>query len=109
MSLQRLLSGDTVTVETKTGASGYETAYSAPLNVDCRAEATRRLVRDASGAEVVSEVTVQLLPVLPDGRPTVDVFTPESRVSVLDRTSQIITAQAHRGMGAAVYVEVTVA
>ena len=107
MSLARLLTGDTVTVTTYDGETAYGPTYGTPRTVTCRVEHTRKLVRDRMGDEVVAESTIYVLPILQDGSRAVDVFTPESLVTVDGREAQVIGCASHRGQGAPVYVEVT--
>lgn len=107
MSLQRLLSGDTVTVTPYSGEGAYGPIYGAAVDVDCRVQADRKLVRSSGGDEVVAETTIYVLPVLPSGARAVDVFAPESLVTHDGRDAQVISAASHRGRDLAVLVEVT--
>ena len=106
MSLQQLLSGDTVTVTPYGGEGAYGPSYGAPVAVDCRVVYERKLVRNTEGDETVSETTIYVLPTV-DGVPAVDLFQPESPVTHLGRTGRVIGVAPHRGMGPAVLVEVT--
>jgi len=107
VSLAALLTGDTVAVETYSGETAFGPAYESERIFDCRAQADRKLVRNGSGDEVVSEVTLYLPTSLPGELAAVEVFATESRVTVNGRQSQVVNVQAHRGRGAPVYVEVT--
>jgi hypothetical protein len=105
MSLARLLTGDTVSVRTYEGETAYGPEFAPARSFDCRAEHTRKLVRNTAGDEVVSEKTIYLPPTLGDLR-AVDVFTVESLVELDGRVSSVIGCSSHRGQGPAVYVEV---
>jgi hypothetical protein len=107
MSLRGLLRGDTVTVASYQGDSAYGATYAAPVIVDCRVQHGRKLVRSATGDEVVSESTIYVLPTLPGGARTADVFAPESLVTFETRQAQVIGVMPHRGRGPTVYVEIT--
>lgn len=85
MRIRRSLLKDTVTVQTLTGETSYDgPAHADPVEVRCLVEHRRRLVRSATGDEVLSEVR---LTVHPDNDA---LFTPESLVTVGDRDSQVI-------------------
>lgn len=107
MSLDRLLTGDLVTVTPYRGETAYGPSYADPLEVDCRAVTYRKLVRNGAGDEVVSEATLYVRPTLPDGTAAADVFPPESLVTVNGRQAQVISAAPHRGTGPPVLVEIT--
>lgn len=107
MSLAALLSGDVVTVTPYAEETAYGPTWGDPVEVSCRVEYGRKLVRNTAGDEVVSETTIYVLPVLPDGRRAVDVFPVESLVTHEGRQGTVIGAAPHRGMGGTVYVEVT--
>lgn len=106
MSLRRLLSGDTVTVSPYVGETANGPAYGEPVTVDCRVNYERKLVRDTTGDEVVSESTVYSLPEHTAGR-TVDLFPPESLIVHEGRESRVIGLSPHRGMGGPLLVEIT--
>lgn len=107
MSLQALLSGDTVTVTPYLGEGAYGPSYGDPVTVDCRVTYERKLVRATDGDEVVSESTIYVLPTLPDGSRAVDVFAAESAVTHEGRSARVIGVAPHRGMGPTVLVEIT--
>ena len=107
MSLAALLRGDTVSVTSYGGETAYGPGYGPAVDVTCRVEYGRKLVRNTAGDEVVSESTIYVLPTLPDGTKAVDVFAVESLVTHEGRTATVIGAAPHRGMGDTVYVEVT--
>lgn len=78
----------TVTVETFQGTSGSGTdLFSAPaiLTNGCFIEPKRRLVRDSTGEQVVSETTVYTYPT------NAALFTPNSRVTVNGNVARVIT------------------
>lgn len=104
MSLAALLTGDTVTVTTYGGETAYGPSYGAAVDVSCRVEADRKLVRNAAGDEVVSETTLYVPPTV-GGVAATDLFAVESVVTHGDRASVVIACNSRRGMGAAVYVE----
>ena len=67
----------TATVETFQGTNGYgQDVFAAPVTVPCFTDDSRRLVRDKTGAEVVSETT--LFTSAADGA----LFTTNSRVTL---------------------------
>lgn len=103
----RLATGDTVTVTPYAGETAYGPTYRAAVEVDCRVEYVRKLVRSSTGDEVVSETTIYVLPVLQSGARSMDVFAPESLVTHDGRDAQVISAASHRGRDQAVLVEVT--
>lgn len=85
----------TVTVETLTGTDGYgREIFAAPViltppDTGVFVEQKRRMVRDANGAEVISETTVY-------GRPeAAGQFLPGSRVTYRGATSHVITTSLH--------------
>ena len=101
MKVRRSLLKDTVSVETYAGEGAYGPIYAEPVAVPCRVEATRRLVRNASGFEVVSEST---LFVHPDDVAT---FTPESRLTFATRQSTVIVVKPQTFRGATSHGEVS--
>jgi hypothetical protein len=85
VKIRRGLLKDTVTVSTLAGESAYAgPVHAAPVDVQVLVEHRRRLVRSATGDEVVSEAQ---LTVHPDDEAA---FTPESLVTVNGRPSQVI-------------------
>jgi hypothetical protein len=97
---QRLLR-EQVTVETYAGEGAYGPVYSPPATVACRAEPVRQVVRDADGAEVVSELTLYAEP------HNHSVFTAGSRVMFMDATSIVLRASLQGRPGQWVLVEVS--
>lgn len=84
MKVRRSVLKDVVSVETFSGTGAYGPVYAAAVNVSVCADTTRRLVRDADGAQVVSELT---LLIHPDDEAK---FTPESRLTFGARTSTVL-------------------
>lgn len=82
MPLPERLRTHTITVEPYTGSGAYGSTYGAPVQVACRVEDVRRLVRAASGDEVVSSTTVYC---------DAGVVIPaESRVTVKGRVTTVL-------------------
>lgn len=94
-----------VTVQTYSGEGGYGPAYAVPVTTVCNLDATRRLVRNSAGDEVVSEATLRLDP--SQGVDVEALFQPESVVTVRGRESRVITVRPHLDRGQLAYVEVT--
>jgi len=94
---------DTVAVETYSGDGAYGPIYAASVNVTCNVNAKRKLVRNAAGDEVVSEVTLQVK-AADEAK-----FTPESRVSISTYVSTVLAVSPKAFRGQVVYVEVAVA
>lgn len=107
MSLVDLLTGDVAAVETYLGETSRGPLLEPERVFDCRAEAARKLVRNAAGDEVVSEVTLFLPAQMPGDLSAVNVFCTESVVTVQGRQSSVISVRTHRGLAGPVYVEVT--
>jgi hypothetical protein len=101
VKVRRSLLKDTVAVETWTGEGAYGPVYAAAVNVQCSVDATRRLVRNADGAEVVSEATLQVHP------DDAALFVPESALTIEGRASKVITESLQRFRGQSVYAKVT--
>ncbi|WP_344161702.1 hypothetical protein [Nocardiopsis rhodophaea] len=81
-----------VTVEPYQGAGPYGPTYGAPVTVRALMDAKRRLVRDAQGAETISETTLRVR------LDHVDDFPPGSRVTLPDSTQPtVITTSRHDG------------
>jgi len=117
MKIRRSTLKDRVTVRTRTGEGSYGDVFAEALDVPCYLDETRRLVRDASGQQAVSEATLTLHP---DSRATLraephtpsvvdplEVFTPESEVDLGGRLSRVITARRITMRGYVVSIEVT--
>jgi hypothetical protein len=94
---------DSVSVETYAGDGAYGPTYAAAVTVPCNVEATRRLVRNAAGDEVVSEST---LFVHPDD---VASFVPESLLTFETRTSRVLAVSPRTFRGATSHAEVSCA
>jgi hypothetical protein len=96
MKIRRSLLKDTVSVQTYTGESAYGPVYAAATSARVNVDATRRLVRNAAGEEVVSEATLYVHP------NDAALFVPESRVSIGDRLSTVlgVSVQTFRGSDA---------
>jgi hypothetical protein len=75
---------DSVTVEPYLGTGGLGDLYGPAQTVACRISATRQLVRNADGQEVVSEATIY---VTPDLETT---FANGSRLTIAGRTSTVL-------------------
>lgn len=103
MKIRRSLLKDVVSVTTLTGEGAYGPTFSDPVDVACNVDAKRRLVRSSSGEQVVSEVTLHAHP------DAAELFTPESRVTVLGKPTQVIDAKTHTLRGRPAFVEITCA
>lgn len=80
-----------VLVEPLAGEGPFGSEYGEQTPVRCFVDAKRRLVRDAEGAEVVSETTIYM---------PLDTTCPAgSRVIVGDRASTVITSARRDGGG----------
>ena len=92
-TLPRRLLKDLVTFELYLGDGAFGPIYGDPVTVLGKVSATRQLVRDSNGEEVVSEATVYVHP--DDADPCV----PGSRVTIATRKSLVIgvTPQARPG------------
>ncbi|GAW50611.1 MULTISPECIES: hypothetical protein [unclassified Nocardioides] len=118
MKVRRSALKDTVVVATHTGEGAYGPVDGTPVTVRCLVDETRRLVRDASGDEAVSESTLLLHPrtqvVDGDGRVValvdpMTVFTPESPVTISGRKSRVLSAKQTKIRNSVLSVEVTCA
>lgn len=98
MTLLSMWLQHTVTVEPYLGSGAFGDTYGAPVTVSCWVEASRKVVRDADGSEVVSGTTVYAQPgvtaparsrvTLPDGRVTLV-------ITVADRDSGALPLPSH--------------
>ncbi|MFF4412118.1 hypothetical protein ACFYY8_06265 [Streptosporangium sp. NPDC001559] len=80
-----------VLIEPLTGEGPFGPEYGEQVAVRCFVDAKRRLVRDAEGAEVISETTIFM---------PLDTTCPAgSRVVIGDRASTVITAARRDGGG----------
>ena len=103
MKIRRSLLKSTITVRSYAGEGPYGPAYAAAVTVRCNVDASRRLVRNAAGDEVVSEATLHAHP------DVADAFPPESLVTINGRNTVVIGAKTHTLRGRPTHVEVTVA
>jgi len=94
-----------VTVTSYAGEGGYGPVYSDPVTTLCNLQASRKLVRNKDGDEVVSETTLLLSP--DQGVDVEALFQPESLVTVRGRQSRVITVQPHLDRGLLCSLEVT--
>ena len=62
MKIRRSFLKDSVVVQTRTSEGSYGDTFADPVTVPCLIDETRRVVRDASGQETVSEAQLQLHP-----------------------------------------------
>jgi len=114
MKVRRSLLKDTVNVRTRTGEGSYGDTWATAVDVPCFVDTTRKLVRDGTGQETVSELTLTLHPrtyaTAGGVRTTVDpmeLFSAESEVIVDGRTSRVISTKQAKLRGYVVAVEVT--
>ena len=101
--IRRSLLKDTVPVETYSGQGAYGPVYAGSVAVRCNVDDTRRLVRDASGVEVLSEATLYVRP------EDAALFTPESRLTIAGRASRVITVSPQVVRGYVSWLKVTCA
>jgi len=99
--LPRSLRRDSITVEERLGEGGDGTIYADPVTVLGKVSYTRQLVRDAAGAETVSEVTAYVHP--DDAAP----FVTGARVVIDGSVTYVITAGPQGRPGEAVQVKIT--
>lgn len=88
----------TADVQVREG-SGQTARWGDPWQVRCRVDATRKLVQDAQGREVVAEVTLYALP-------SADVPL-SARVLLDGRYYTVISTQTHDGPSRPALVEVS--
>lgn len=100
MRIRRSLLKDSVSVQSYAGDGAYGPTYSAAVTVPCNVEATRRLVRNADGDEVVSEATIYVHP------DDADYFIPESLVTFDARDSRVLAVSAKHVRGTTSHAEV---
>ena len=79
----------TTSVRTYEGSGPFGETYTDPQDVPCFIDSTRKLVRDQTGREVVSEATIQG-PITHGAK-----FTPESLTTIDGRERTVITAANH--------------
>ena len=113
MRFRRGVLREPVTVRTFRGQSGRGPVYAQPRTVLVDVDASRALVRGPDGAEVTSEARLiaHPRPRLVDVDPPADVdplelFTPESQVTVRGRVADVISVKPHTSRGRVHLVEV---
>lgn len=117
MKVRRSVLKDQVTVRPRIGEGSYGDTYADPVAVPCIIDETRRVVRDTTGQQVVSEATLTLHPhtkaTAEDGTVSLhdpmELFAPESEVLIDERTSRVITAKRLKLRSYVTAVEVTCA
>ncbi len=111
MKIRRILLKDTVTISTYQGDGAYGAVFADPVNVRVNVDTTRKLVRDANGEQVVSDVTLAAHPQTRDDQggthDPVALFAPGSKVTVNGRDSEVIGTRAATIRGTTAWVEVT--
>jgi len=100
-TLPRRLRKDSITVAAYSGEGGDGSIYDEPVTVLGKVAYQRQLVRDAEGAETVSEVTAYIHP--DDAEP----FVTGARVVIDGSVTYVITAGPQGRPGEAVQVKVT--
>ena len=100
-TIPRSLLKDSITVEAYSGEGGDGSIYDEPVTVLGKVSYMRQLVRDAEGAETVSEVTAYVHP--DDAEP----FVTGARVVIDGSVTYVITAVPQGRPGEAVQVKVT--
>lgn len=101
MDIPSMLTPHTVTIEAYQGSGAYGPRYAAPATSRAYVEDKRRLVRDPSGTQVVSETTV----ILPLSAGTVPA---QSRLTITGdaRTRTVITSNRFEHPQAPSHLEV---
>jgi hypothetical protein len=92
---------ESVTVATYAGETGVGPSYGTAAAVTCRVENTRQLVRDKEGQEVISELTLFVLPA------DETKFTAGSTVVYGGRTSVVLSTAPIGAPGDTALVQVT--
>lgn len=95
----RLLLNQSATVEAYQGTGAYGPVYGEPVEVGCRVDWSREMVRDSDGNEVVASARLYILPD--------DQFPTGSRVTVDGYTTSAVTVAPRRGRHEVNHVEVT--
>jgi len=98
VKIRRSLLKDTVSVAAYAGDGAYGPVYAAAVTIPCSRDRTRRLVRNADGDEVVSELRLYVHPQDESS------FTPES---LIDSASKVISVRPMSLRGSTAVVEVT--
>lgn len=117
MKVRRSLLKDKVVVQTRSGGGSYGDTLADPVDVPCLIDETRRMVRDASGQQVVSEATLTLHPLsdvmaqdgTASGHDPMTIFTQGSEVEINGRASEVLAAKELKVRGSVFAVEVTCA
>lgn len=97
MRIPRWLLRQTVSVERYRGSGAYGPVYDPPVDIRCRIEPKRQLVRDREGNEVVAEARLF-------AEPTVE-LGPEDRVTWDGRAYTVIEARKVYGLREPSHVE----
>lgn len=95
-AIPRRLLKDVVTVQSYQGETAVGPDYADPVSAYGRVEMVRQLVRDSSGSEVLSEMTIYLHP--DDAAP----FVAESLVTFDGYVTTVLAASTHSRPGQAV-------
>lgn len=95
------LQRDPISVRERLGVSSTGPEFAAAVSLYGRVEFGRRLVRNADGDEVVSEVTLYVHP------DDADPFTPLSEVTLSGYVTHVISAHPQGRPGETVLVKVT--
>jgi len=95
-----------VTVQPYDGDSGNGPDFLPPVSTFCFLDASRKLVTNASGDEVVSETTLLLDPETDPALDLPALFVPESKVTIRGRDSRVITAHPVIDRGDLAYLDV---
>lgn len=113
MRVRRGAFREPVTVRTYRGQSGSGRVLADPRTVHADVDSSRALVRASDGTEVTSEarLTVHPRPLLVGADPAQEVdplelFAPESEVTVRGRTTRVISVKPHTDRGRVHLVEV---
>lgn len=117
MKVRRSALKDTVKVQTRSGGGSYGDTLADAVTVRCLVDETRRMVRDSSGQQVVSEATLTLHPLSyahdagdnVTGVNPMDVFTQGSEVEINGRSSEVLAAKELKIRSQVFAVEVTCA
>lgn len=96
-----------VTVTPYLGEGPFGPVFAAAVTTRCSFDGTRRLVRSATGDEVVAESTLRLSDRTDPAVDIVAAFTPESKVTVAGRDVKVITAKRVLNRGRLAYLEVS--
>lgn len=99
-ALPARLCRDAATVRTYQGDGGAGPVLAAAVPVSGKWSLTRQLVRNAAGVEVLAELVGYVAP------SAAALFPPESEVTVLGRTSRVISVSTHARPGHAVLAKV---